>query len=607
MSQKIRLLPENVCNQIAAGEVVQRPASVVKELIENAIDAKASSIELHIREAGRSSIKVSDNGEGMNAEDLQLCIERHSTSKIEKAEDIFKILSMGFRGEAMASIASVAHMDIKSKEEKEELGNQLVVEGGKIHDLQPTVCKTGTIIEVKNLFFNIPARRNFLKSNAVETKHIFDAFQRLALSFEGIEFKLYNQGEEVFNLPANSFRQRIVSIFGKRYNERLVPVEESTDIVQLEGFVGKPEFAKRSRGEQYFFVNNRFIKSAYLHHAMTRAYEELLPKELHPSYFIKLTIDPDKIDINIHPTKTEIKFDDEKSIYAILRTTVRRALGKYNVTPTLDFEREMTFDVPSQKPVEVKIPEIKVNPDYNPFESGGSSKVQVPQTTNADNWQQLFEDHVSGTENDESSRQVVQSEWTDQEKIEAAQSFIQIKEQYIVTNVKSGLMMIDQQRAHQRILFEQILSELAGSGLGSQTLLHPAVVDVNQSEKHLFENLQESLLHCGIHYEVKEDQLEITSIPELYPAEEAESLVMNILEQHDFEDTQIKHRTVYEKIAMQLARTRAIKRGKKMSYEEMKNLVDQLFACEFPSALPNGAIVVQQFDISEIDERFART
>jgi DNA mismatch repair protein MutL len=370
MKDIIRLLPDSVANQIAAGEVIQRPASAVKELIENAIDAGATSIQLIIKDAGKSLIQVIDNGSGMSETDARMCFERHATSKITRAEDLFEIKTMGFRGEAMASIAAVAQVELKSRQHDRDTGTLLQIEGSKVILQEPCACQPGTSISVKNLYFNIPARRNFLKSNASETRHIVEEFQRVAIARPDLGFSMFHDGIEVFRLTPGNLRQRIMGIYGNNYNERMVPVQEETTILNLSGFVLKPEFARKTRGEQYFFVNNRFIKNGYLNHAVSDAFEDLLPAGSFPSYFIMIEIDPAKIDINIHPTKTEIKFDDEKSVYAIIRASVKRSLGKFSVTPSLDFEQETAFNIPvSMYRQEPKLPGITVNPAYNPFKN----------------------------------------------------------------------------------------------------------------------------------------------------------------------------------------------------------------------------------------------
>jgi DNA mismatch repair protein MutL len=364
----IQLLPDHVANQIAAGEVVQRPASVVKELMENAIDAKATDIKLIVKDAGKTLIQVIDNGQGMSVTDARLCFERHATSKIRHAEDLFDLHTKGFRGEALASIAAIAHVELKTKQDQEELGTHIIIEGSKFVTQDVAVLPKGTSFLVKNLFFNIPARRNFLKSDTVEMRHIFDEFQRIALAHPNIYFTLIHNGSEVFNLPSSNYRQRIVNVFGGKTNEKLVPISEETEIIQISGFIGKPEFAKKSRSEQFFFVNDRFIKNGYLHHAIMSAYDGLLREGNQPSYFLYLTVPPHTIDINIHPTKTEVKFDDEQALYAILRAAVKHSLGQFNVAPVLDFDRDATLDTPyDYKDKEIASPLIQVDANFNPF------------------------------------------------------------------------------------------------------------------------------------------------------------------------------------------------------------------------------------------------
>jgi len=390
MSDIIQLLPDNVANQIAAGEVVQRPASVVKELLENAIDAGATEIKLLFKEAGKTLIQVIDNGKGMSTTDARLSFERHATSKIKSAEDLFNLHTKGFRGEALASIAAVAHVELKTKQEGQELGTHIKIEGSTIQSQDVISTPKGTSISVKNLFFNIPARRNFLKSNSVETRHIMDEFHRVSLAHPSISFALYNNDNETLNLKSSNLKQRIVAVFGGKTNEKLVPIEENTDIITITGFVSKPEFSKKKRGEQFFFVNNRFIKNGYLHHSVANAFEGLLSPGYHPSYFLYLTVPPHTIDINIHPTKTEIKFDNEQSLYAILRSTIKHSLGQYNVAPIIDFNRDATMDVPyhfKDKKI-VTSPQIEVDPDFNPFETekkSGSFKKEQPT-----NWESLY-------------------------------------------------------------------------------------------------------------------------------------------------------------------------------------------------------------------------
>ena len=395
MSNVIQLLPDHVANQIAAGEVVQRPASVVKELLENAVDAKATDVKLIVKDAGKALVQVIDNGVGMGIIDARLCFERHATSKIRHAEDLFAIHTKGFRGEALASIAAIAHVEMKTKQDQQELGTHIIIEGSRFISQEPAVLPKGTSFAVKNLFYNIPARRNFLKSETVEHRHIVDEFQRVAMAHPLVHFTMIHNGSELFNLPASNLRQRIVGIFSGKTNEKLVPISEETELVRIQGFVSKPEFAKKNRGEQFFFVNNRFIKSGYLHHAIMSAYEGLLKDGMQPAYFIYLDVPPNTIDINIHPTKTEIKFDDEHALYAILRASVKHSLGQFNVAPVLDFDRDPNLDTPYQyKGTDAAFPTIQVDSKFNPFAEEQPSKsyrsTSFSNKVDTSTWESLY-------------------------------------------------------------------------------------------------------------------------------------------------------------------------------------------------------------------------
>ena len=486
MSSIIQLLPDHVANQIAAGEVVQRPASVVKELLENAIDAKATDIKLIVKDAGKTLVQVIDNGSGMNVTDARLCFERHATSKIRHAEDLFTLNTKGFRGEALASIAAIAHVELKTKQEQEELGTHIIIEGSKFVSQDVAVLPKGTSFAVKNLFFNIPARRNFLKSDTVEFRHIVDEFQRVALAHPSIYFTLIHNGSETFNLPNSNYRQRIVNVFGGKTNEKLVPVTEDTEIVSIGGFVGKPEYAKKSRAEQFFFVNDRFIKSGYLHHAIMNAYEGLLREGNQPSYFLYLNVPPNTIDINIHPTKTEIKFDDEHALYAILRSAVKHSLGQFNVAPVLDFDRDANLDTPYEyKNKESEFPTIQIDANFNHFESNEvikktpkSLSFQSYKSKNNDsNWDNLYlglkQDAHEVRSHSFENHEITGSLFNDREIEETSSRTYQIHKKYIVSSIKSGMLVINQSRAHQRILYEQFLTNITVNKASSQQLLFP--------------------------------------------------------------------------------------------------------------------------------------
>mgnify|MGYP003635185591 CR=1 FL=1 len=609
MPDIIQLLPDSVANQIAAGEVVQRPASAVKELLENAIDAEATYISLSIKNAGKNLIQVIDNGKGMTETDVRMCIERHATSKITKVEDLFSIRTMGFRGEALPSIAAVAQLEIKSKKDDSELGTHLIVEGSKVISQEICQCPIGSNITVKNLFFNIPARRNFLKSNPIETKHIIEEFLRVALIHPEVKMDMINEDNEVYQLPKGNFRQRIVNIFGDKYNQRLVPVEIESDIVSISGFVGKPEFAKKTRGEQYFFVNERFIKSPYLNHAVQNAFEELLAKDQFPSYFLQLEVDPAKIDINIHPTKTEIKFEEERAIYAIIRTAVRQALGKYNIAPSLDFEQENSFNVPLLKKGEaIRMPNIQIDPEYNPFESQkreNQKEISFPfkrETPVNRDWEKLYQEKeiVIPTESSKNNEQNFGEQAFQERKI------IQLHKKYLLSQITSGFILIDQERAHQRILIEKLKAQTKDKKAGSQQLLFPQELDFSASNSVILESLIPDLEQIGFEInQLEKNKFEIRGVPTEAINTNLNSLFDKLLEDFNNRESDVKNDS-REKLIHSLARSMSIKRGKKLSQEEMNGLVDELFACEMPYSLPNGKIIVISQPIEDIDHQFKR-
>jgi DNA mismatch repair protein MutL len=616
MSDIIKLLPDAVANQIAAGEVIQRPASAVKELLENAIDAGADNISLIIKDAGKALIQVVDNGFGMSETDARLSFERHATSKIKSADDLFNLNTKGFRGEALASIAAIAQVELKTKVEGNDLGTQIIIEGSEVKEQEVCSCAKGTSFSIKNLFYNVPARRNFLKSNPVEIKHIIEEFQRVAMVHADITFSMYNNGNEVFNLKKGSFRQRIVGVFGEKYNQKLVPVEESTDIVNIIGFVSKPEFAKKTRGEQYFFVNDRFIKNSYLNHAVNNAFDQLLSKDQHPSYFLKLTIDPSKIDINIHPTKTEIKFEDERAIYAIIRTAVKQALGKNNIAPTLDFEQESSFNVPLMRGSEpVKAPTIKVNTAYNPFKAR-SSEPSRPKPQSTKNWESLYSSFEQDTEElvpefDESNvevspkeeQQVISTSWEDEEH-EEQQTLIQLHNKFILGQLKSGSLIIDQERAHTRILFEQYIKNFALGKGATQQLLFPETIDFTTADAELLNELQTEIKTLGFDFEkMGKSSFVVSGVPTELKEQNIKKTIEGLLEQFKLNESELKLKK-HENLAISMARSASVRSGKKLSYKEMKALVDQLFACEMPYSLPNGKPTIITLNLDDLNQQF---
>jgi DNA mismatch repair protein MutL len=615
MADIIQLLPDHVANQIAAGEVVQRPASVVKELMENAIDAGATTIKLIIKDAGKTLVQVIDDGKGMSPTDARLSFERHATSKIRTADDLFQLHTKGFRGEALASIAAIAHVELKTKQDNEDVGTSIEIEGSTIVSQEVVVTPKGTSISVKNLFFNIPARRNFLKSNTVELRHVIDEFHRVALAHPNIAFNLFNNGSDVFNLPASNYRQRIVNIFGTKTNEKLVPVEEETEVLKISGFVGKPEFAKKTRGEQYFFVNDRFIKSAYLNHAISSAFDGLLKGGTHPSYFLNLAVNPQTIDINIHPTKTEIKFDDEHTLYALLRSAVKHSLGQFNIAPVLDFERDATLDTPySYKNTEGSTPKIDVDRSFNPFkESAGSGKQTTAfKTQTVNNWDSLYvglESKSNDFQQDFSevhfeSEPETTSLFEDEKQAEQVHTTYQIHNKYIVSTIKSGMLVMDQHRAHQRVLYEEFLQNMTIKEAASQQLLFPLQLHFTPQEMVLIKQLKDDLERTGFVFSnLSKELIEIIGVPVSVP----ESEVSIILEQliSDVEnEVPDSHFSATDLLAKSMAKSLAIKTGQSLQKDEQEHLVNRLFACKEPNVSPTNRTTFITMSVDELDKKF---
>lgn len=605
MENKIQVLPDLVANQIAAGEVVQRPSSVVKELLENAIDAGADDIVLNIKDAGKALIQIIDNGCGMSELDARLCLERHATSKISTVDDIFKINTLGFRGEAMASIAAISQMEIKTKTAEAELCTEIKVSGGEVSLQDPSAGKTGTSISVKNIFFNVPARRNFLKSHNLETRYIIEAFQQVALSYPSVSFKMFNNGNETYHLDQSNFKQRIIQLFGKRFNERLIPIQEKTDIINISGFIAKPEFASAKRSEQFFQVNNRFIKSPYFHHAVMSGYEEILPKDTYPQYFIQLEVDPNQIDVNIHPTKTEIKFIDERAIYAILRTIVRQSLGKYNIAPSLDFNRETAFDLPDIRGERtVKMPVIKVDPKFNPFENNTefSNSPPIERNLPTENAERLYNLNFEEKEKiDELRPSKLNIETREDNPIRS--KIIQLHNKFILTHIKSGFMVIDQHRAHQRVLFEQFLLNKR-KNLPSQQLLFPVLLELSKIEMSLVNDMMTNIERIGFSVEIfGKESLSVNGAPPGIKENDIKSIFHGMLEGFLI-DEKDENNEVYDRLAKSLASKMAIKAGQNLSEKEMENLVDRLFACDMPYSLPNGKPIIVTLPIEELNKRF---
>lgn len=601
MSDIIQLLPDHVANQIAAGEVVQRPASVVKELLENAIDAGASSIKLLLKDAGKSLIQVIDNGKGMSNTDARLSFERHATSKIKDAHDLFNLNTKGFRGEALASIAAIAHVALKTKQEYDELGTQLKIEGSKILSQDVVSTSTGTSIAVKNLFYNIPARRNFLKSDTIETRHIIDEFQRVALAHPKISFLLHHNGNEVYHLKESNLRKRVVAIFGAKMNEKLVPINETTDLISITGFVSKPEFSKKKRGEQFFFVNDRFIKSSYLNHAVVSAFEGLLEHGYHPSYFLYLTVPPSSIDINIHPTKTEIKFDNEKAIYAILRATVKHSLGQYNVAPVLDFNRDDTLDTPykfSSKSAS-SAPKITVDPTFNPFktEQQSFSPQEVSYQKETQSWESLYTE-VSPV------MTTAQNELFHQEEATEIGKTFQIQKKYLLSSIKSGMVLIHQSLAHQRVLYEAFLESITVHESMSQQLLFPVHISFSKTDIEMIQSMKSDLENTGFLFEsITDESIVVKGIPTSISESQISLILEQLLDDMKLEvpETSFSH---FDVMAKSFAKSLAIKTGSILSSKEQENLVHDLFSCKEPSISPFGKATFKTLTIKEIDRIF---
>ena len=603
MSDIIQLLPDHVANQIAAGEVVQRPASVVKELLENAIDANATSIKLIIKEAGKILIQVTDNGSGMSITDARLCFERHATSKIKKAEDLFNLHTKGFRGEALASIAAVAQVDLKTNQTDHQSGTHIRIEGNKVIYQETIAFSKGTSIAVKNLFYNIPARRNFLKSNSVETRHIINEFQRVAFAHPAITFSFYHNDNEVYNLTSGNLRQRIVAVLGKKTNEKLVPINEKTEVVEIEGFVTKPEFAKKKRDEQFFFVNNRFIKSPYLNHAVQSAFENLIASGLQPTYFLYLKVPTNSIDINIHPTKTEIKFEDEKTIYAIIRATIKHSLGQYNVAPVIDFNRDASFDTPYTFKNKVSsTPKIEVNPDFNPFKTNIQKDYKFHyKKDNHTQWESLYNDAINKNENSVENSLVDATLFKNENS--SNQTF-QIHHKYIICNIKSGIVYIHQNLAHQRILYEEFLEKITVEGALSQQLLFPLEISFSTSEIKLIKEIKEDLENCGFLFDkILEDTIVVKGIPTSITESQISIILEQLLEdiKNDVPNSSFSQLDV---MAKSLAKSLAVKTGQYLTTLEQQELIDKLFLCKQPDVSPYGKKAFVTIKLDEIDKNF---
>lgn len=606
MSDVIQLLPDSVANQIAAGEVILRPSSVIKELMENAVDAGATQIQVLISDGGKNLIRIIDNGCGMSETDARLCFERYATSKLRKPEDLYAIRTMGFRGEAMASVAAVAQVELKTKREEDETGSCIIIEGSEFKSQESCVTSNGTSISVKNIFFNVPARRNFLKSTPVETRHVMDEFLRVAIPRPEISFCLHHNGIEIYNLPVTHQRQRICHVFGSNYNERLVPVEENTSIIGINGFVGKPDYAKKVRGEQFFFINNRFIKDAYLNHAVSSAFEELLPQGTYPSYFLFFTIDPARIDVNIHPTKTEIKMEDEKSVYAILRSSVKRALGKYSIAPTLDFDQEQAINVPlsklNQPPLQ---PQIKINREYNPFKTVQPNPVPANEIKVQRDWEKLY---AIARQNETDNIKTAPQQGTlpiETSELQEHASFMQLFKNYIAVGLSEELWLVDQQLAHERILFERNLQMLKGAPVAAQQNLFPMQFEFDTRQVAAITEIIDDLNKSGFDLQpFGKNTFVLNSVPSYLEKGEEKKVLETLIE--ELLSGESASFSPEEKTAAAIARSACIKSGKTLEEKEMRSLFSELMNCEIPFYSRSGKPIIFKLEKNEIDRKFLK-
>lgn len=616
MSDVIRLLPDSVANQIAAGEVIQRPASIVKELVENAIDAEASNIYVLVTDAGKTCIQVIDDGKGMSETDARLSFERHATSKIREASDLFALRTMGFRGEALASIAAVAQVELKTRPASEEVGTKIVIAGSKFESQEVVSCPKGSNFSVKNLFFNIPARRKFLKANSTELSNILAEFERIALVNPDVSLSLYSNDAEVFNLPASSLRQRILSVFGKKLNQQLLTVDVDTTMIKVSGFVAKPETSRKKGMHQYFFVNGRYMRHPYFHKAVMDAYEQLIPAGDQITYFLYFEVDPANIDVNIHPTKTEIKFENEQAIWQILAAAVKESLGKFSAVPSIDFDTADMPDIPAfEQAAPVESPKVHYNSDYNPFKSSASySRPSV-------NWENLYSglqkadthvepdttDHFSDSVRTESAEtgSVFSSAFNNTDHaVEKANQHLQIKGRYILTSVKSGLMIIDQHRAHVRILFDRYITQITNRQGEGQRVLFPEIIQLPASEVVVLEGIMDDLSAVGFELtNLGGGSFAVNSIPSGVEGLDPVQLVRNMVHTAMEKGNDVKEE-IQNVLALTLAKAAAIVYGQVLTPDEITGLVDNLFACETPNYTPDGSVVISTIKDDDINKLF---
>lgn len=600
MPDKILLLPDSIANQIAAGEVVQRPASVVKELLENAIDASATEIKVIIKGAGKLLIQVIDNGSGMSETDARMSFERHATSKIRQADDLFHLKTMGFRGEALASIAAVAQVELNSRLSGAELGTNIKVEGSEVKSQEAESCPSGTSVSVKNLFYNIPARRNFLKSNTVEMRHITDDFIRVALANPKVYFKFYQNDLETFNLPPGKLSQRVVGLFSASYKEQMVKCSEETEQITINGYLGKPEFAKKTRGEQFFFVNNRFIKSGYLHHAVLNAFEGLLAPDTHPFYVLFISIDPKHVDVNVHPTKTEIKFDDERTVYGVTRAAVRQALATHNVMPAIDFAEDVNFG-------KFKTTDTKISASdkaYTQFKN-------IPKDQYLEHWESLYQEQIKQSKLN-FDRETAEQDTEPTEKstglkellMSSNSGYSQLLGKYVTTSMASGLLLINQVAAHERILYERFVGELANRAGSAQQSMFPVTLELNPGDFNLVKELSNEIIALGfIFEEFGGNSIVINAIPAGLPTGNEKELFEGLIEQFKQNKTELSI-SIPDNLARALARRSAINEGQLLNAEECRSIAENLFDCVNANYSPYGDKTFFVLDLSRIESFF---
>lgn len=606
MPDIIKLLPDSVANQIAAGEVIQRPSSAVKELLENAVDAGADNIQLVVKDAGRTLIQIIDNGCGMSVTDARMSFERHATSKINEAKDLFAIRTLGFRGEALASIAAISQLELKTKRLEDELGSCIRIEGSKVIDQSPCTTSAGTSIAVKNLFFNVPARRNFLKSNTSELRHITEEFLRIALVYTDITFSLQTNNKVIFQLKKSGLKERIVAIYGNNYRERLVPLELKSSISNVSGFIGKPEFARKTRGEQYFFVNGRFIKHPYLHHSVDNAFREILPADTYPSYFIYLETDPEKIDINIHPAKMEVNFQDQQHIYAILKSAVRQALGKFNITPAINFDVEQSIDFrPSGKHSPLTNPFDTQPSEYNPFDKSeirpGKKQESQREKSNRQNWEKLYDTGSVQARRDEENIPSGPLFKPEEERNVVSTTF-QFAGRFIITRTAAGIMIIDQRRAHERVLYDRFLAQMESGTASSQQELFPQQLSFPHSDAEIIRDLKPDLELLGFNInELGKNTFVISGVPTDSVNKNIKELLDKLLDNYKKKLIDL-NQDARTNLARSMAINLAVKAGKVMSTEEMEALISSLFSSSMPETSPSGKKIIGMITEEELEK-----